>query len=129
MMLPAQVTAVPLYVMFAKLHLVGTLAPLIIPSFFGDAFSIFLLRQFLLTIPQEYVDAARVDGAGEWRILLRIVVPLAKPAIAAVGAVQLPLRVERLLRPTPVRRRELQRRGPCPSRWPTCAASTTCSGT
>ena len=85
MMLPAQVTAVPLYIMFAKLHLVGTLAPLIIPSFFGDAFSIFLLRQFLLTIPQEYVDAARVDGAGEWRILLKIVVPLAKPAIAAVA--------------------------------------------
>ncbi len=85
MMLPAQVTAVPLYIMFAKLHLVGTLAPLIIPSFFGDAFSIFLLRQFLLTIPQEYVDAARVDGAGEWRILLKIVVPLAKPAIAAIA--------------------------------------------
>jgi multiple sugar transport system permease protein len=85
MMLPAQVTAVPLYVMFAKLHLVGTLWPLIIPNFFGDAFSIFLLRQFLLTIPQEYVDAARVDGAGEWRILLRIVVPLARPAIAAVA--------------------------------------------
>jgi multiple sugar transport system permease protein len=85
MMLPAQVTAVPLYVMFAKLHLVGTLAPLIIPSFFGDAFSIFLLRQFLLTIPQEYVDAARVDGAGEWRILLKIVVPLARPAIAAIA--------------------------------------------
>ena len=85
MMLPAQVTAVPLYVMFAKLHLVGTLWPLIIPNFFGDAFSIFLLRQFLLTIPQEYVDAARVDGAGEWRILTRIVVPLARPAIAAVA--------------------------------------------
>jgi multiple sugar transport system permease protein len=85
MMLPVQVTAVPLYVMFAKLHLLGTLAPLIIPSFFGDAFSIFLLRQFLLTIPQEYVDAARSDGCGEWRILLKIVVPLAKPAIAAVG--------------------------------------------
>ncbi|MDP9219901.1 MAG: carbohydrate ABC transporter permease [Actinomycetota bacterium] len=85
MMLPAQITAVPLYIMFAKLHLVGTLAPLIIPSFFGDAFSIFLLRQFLLTIPQEYVDAARVDGAGEWRILLKIVVPLAKPAIAAIA--------------------------------------------
>jgi multiple sugar transport system permease protein len=85
MMLPAQVTAVPLYVMWAKLHLVGTLAPLIIPNFFGDAFSIFLLRQFLLTIPQEYVDAARVDGAGEWRILMKIVVPLARPAIAAVA--------------------------------------------
>jgi multiple sugar transport system permease protein len=85
MMLPAQVTAVPLYVMWAKLHLVGTLAPLIIPNFFGDAFSIFLLRQFLLTIPQEYVDAGRVDGAGEWRILLKIVVPLARPAIAAIA--------------------------------------------
>jgi multiple sugar transport system permease protein len=85
MMLPQQVTAVPLYIMFAKLHLLGTLAPLIIPSFFGDAFSIFLLRQFLLTIPQEYVDAARVDGAGEWRILRQVVVPLAKPAIAAVA--------------------------------------------
>jgi multiple sugar transport system permease protein len=85
MMLPQQVTAVPLYIMFAKLHLLGTLAPLIIPSFFGDAFSIFLLRQFMLTIPQEYVDAARVDGASEWRILRTVVVPLAKPAIAAVG--------------------------------------------
>jgi multiple sugar transport system permease protein len=85
MMLPVQVTAVPLYVMFAKLHLLGTLGPLIIPSFFGDAFTIFLLRQFLLTIPQEYVDAARCDGCSEWRILLKIVVPLAKPAIAAVS--------------------------------------------
>jgi multiple sugar transport system permease protein len=85
MMLPIQVTVVPLYVMFAKLHWVGTLAPLIVPNFFGDAFSIFLLRQFFLTIPEEYADAARVDGAGEWRILLSIVVPLAKPAIAAVG--------------------------------------------
>jgi multiple sugar transport system permease protein len=85
MMLPQQVTAVPLYVLFAKLHLVGTLAPLIVPNFFGDAFSIFLLRQFFLTIPQEYVDAARIDGAGEWRILRQIVVPLAKPAIAAVA--------------------------------------------
>ena len=65
MMLPAQVTAVPLYVMWPKLHLVGSLAPLIIPNLFGDAFSIFLLRQFFLTIPEEYADAARVDGCGE----------------------------------------------------------------
>jgi multiple sugar transport system permease protein len=85
MMLPAQVTAVPLYVMWSKLHLVGTLAPLIVPNFFGDAFSIFLLRQFFLTIPEEYSDAARVDGCGEVRILLTVVVRLAKPAIAAVG--------------------------------------------
>jgi multiple sugar transport system permease protein len=85
MMLPSQVTVVPQYVMFAKLHLVGSLAPLVVPNFFGDAFSIFLLRQFFLTIPEDYADAARVDGAGEWRILLTIIVPLAKPAIAAVG--------------------------------------------
>jgi multiple sugar transport system permease protein len=85
MMLPAQVTAVPLYVMWSKLHLVGSLAPLIVPNWFGDAFSIFLLRQFFLTIPEEYSDAARVDGCGELRILLTVVMRLAKPAIAAVG--------------------------------------------
>ena len=85
MMLPAQVTAVPLYVMWSKLHLVGSLAPLVIPNWFGDAFSIFLLRQFFLTIPEEYSDAARVDGCGELRILLTVVLRLAKPAIAAVA--------------------------------------------
>jgi multiple sugar transport system permease protein len=85
MMLPAQVTAVPLYVLWSKLHLVGTLWPVILPNWFGDAFSIFLLRQFFLTIPEEYADAARVDGCGELRILLTVVLRLAKPAIAAVA--------------------------------------------
>ena len=85
MMLPQQVTVVPLYVMFAKIHLVGSLWPLILPNFFGDAFSIFLLRQFFLTIPEEYSDAARVDGAGELRVMLSVVVRLAKPALAAVA--------------------------------------------
>ena len=85
MMLPAQVTIVPLYVLFSKLHLVGTLTPLIIPNFLGDAFSIFLLRQFFMTIPEEYADAARVDGAGELRVMLLVVARLAKPAIAAVA--------------------------------------------
>jgi multiple sugar transport system permease protein len=85
MMLPQQVTVVPLYVMFAKLHLVGTLWPLIIPNFLGDAFSIFLLRQFFLTIPEEYADAARVDGAGELRIMISVFARLAKPALAAVA--------------------------------------------
>jgi multiple sugar transport system permease protein len=85
MMLPAQVTAVPLYVMWSKLGLVGSLWPVIIPNWFGDAFSIFLLRQFFLTIPEEYADAARVDGCGELRILLTVVLRLAKPAIAAVA--------------------------------------------
>jgi multiple sugar transport system permease protein len=85
MMLPPQVTIVPVYVMWAKLHLVGSLWPLIIPNFLGDAFSIFLLRQFFLTIPEEYLDAARMDGCGELRILTSVVLRLAKPAIAAVA--------------------------------------------
>jgi multiple sugar transport system permease protein len=84
MMLPQQVTVVPLYVMWSKLHLVGTLWPVILATWLGDAFSIFLLRQFFLTIPQEYIDAARVDGCGEFRILMTVVLRLAKPAIAAV---------------------------------------------
>jgi multiple sugar transport system permease protein len=85
LMLPPQVSVVPLYVMWTKLHLVGGLTPLIAPNWLGDAFSIFLLRQFFLTIPQEYLDAARVDGCGELRILTTVVVRLAKPAIAAVA--------------------------------------------
>ena len=85
MMLPAQVTVVPLYVLFSKLHLIGSLTPLILPNWFGDAFSIFLLRQFFLTIPEEYADAARVDGCGELRIMVSVVARLARPAIAAVA--------------------------------------------
>ena len=85
LMLPPQVTVIPLYVMWSKLHLTGTLWPLILPNWFGDAFAIFLLRQFFLTIPQEYLDAARVDGCGEFRILVTVVLRLAKPALAAVA--------------------------------------------
>jgi multiple sugar transport system permease protein len=89
MMLPPQVVIVPMYLVWAKqFQLGGTLWPLIIPLAFGDAYSIFLLRQFLLTIPQEYVDAARVDGCGELRTLLRVVLPMAKPAVVAVGLFQ-----------------------------------------
>jgi multiple sugar transport system permease protein len=88
LMLPPQVTVVPLYVIFVRLHWIGSLKPLIVPMFFGDAFSIFLLRQFFLTIPEELSDAARVDGAGELQILTRVIVPLAKPAIAAVALFQ-----------------------------------------
>ena len=68
------------------------------PRFFGDAFSIFLLRQFFLTIPEELSDAARVDGASEFQIMTRVIVPLAKPAIAAVALFHVPLLLERLLR-------------------------------
>jgi multiple sugar transport system permease protein len=91
LMLPPQVSVVPIYVMWAKLgnflgfHFIGTLWPLIVPNWLGDAFSIFLLRQFFLTIPEEYFDAARVDGCGELRLLTTVVVRLAKPGIAAVA--------------------------------------------
>jgi multiple sugar transport system permease protein len=85
MLLPAQITTVPLYLWWAHFGLTGTLWPLIIPNLFGDAFSIFLLRQFMVTIPQEYLDAAKVDGAGEWGTLFRVVIPMARPGIAAAG--------------------------------------------
>jgi multiple sugar transport system permease protein len=85
MVLPPQVTQVPVYLMWAKLNLTGTLWPLILPNLLGDAFSIFLLRQFLLTIPEEYADAARIDGCSEWAVMTRIILPMAKPALAATG--------------------------------------------
>jgi multiple sugar transport system permease protein len=85
MLLPPQITTVPLYLWWAHFGLTGTLWPLILPNLLGDAFSIFLLRQFMVTIPQEYLDAAKVDGAGEWRTLLRIIIPMARPGIAAAG--------------------------------------------
>lgn len=89
MMLPPQVVIIPMYLFWAKqLDLSGTLWPLIVPMAFGDAFSIFLLRQFLTTIPDEYLDAAKVDGCGELRTLLRVVLPMAKPGIAAVALFQ-----------------------------------------
>ena len=85
LMLPFQVTVVPLYVIFVRVDWIDTLRPLIIPSFFGDAFSIFLLRQFFMSIPEELIDAARVDGGNEFQVMTRVIVPLAKPAIAAVA--------------------------------------------
>jgi len=85
MLLPPQVIAIPIYVLWAHLHLTGTLWPLILPNLFGDAFSIFLMRQFFVTIPQSYSDSARVDGASELQILLRVIVPMGKPGIAAAA--------------------------------------------
>ncbi|GAA3814886.1 carbohydrate ABC transporter permease [Sphaerisporangium flaviroseum] len=84
MMIPREITLVPKYVMFAKLGWVDSYLPLIVPEFFGVALYIFLLRQFFTTIPQELIDAARIDGASELRILWKIMLPLSKPAIAAI---------------------------------------------
>lgn len=84
MMIPGQVTLVPKFIMFSEIGLLDSYWPLVLPNFFGTALLIFLLRQFFTTIPQEVVDSARVDGAGEWQILWRIMIPLSKPAIATV---------------------------------------------
>lgn len=85
LMLPFVVTMIPIYIMFSKLGWVNTLLPLIVPAFFGEAFFIFLLRQFFRTIPVELEDAARIDGAGRIRILFQIMVPLARPSIVVVA--------------------------------------------
>jgi multiple sugar transport system permease protein len=85
LMLPEQVTLLPVFLMFRKVGWTGTMLPLIVPPFFGNAFAIFLLRQFFLTIPQELSDAARIDGCSEAGILRRIILPLAVPAVATVA--------------------------------------------
>lgn len=84
MMIPYQVTMVPLYIVFSKIKWVGTYLPLIVPYFTGSAFSIFMLRQFFRTIPQELTDAAKIDGCSELGIMWRIIFPLSRPAIAMV---------------------------------------------
>ncbi len=86
MMLPGQVTMIPLYVIFSKLKWVDTFWPLTFPAFFGDAFFIFLVRQFFMSIPKELSDAARLDGCSHYGIYWRVVMPLARPALATMIA-------------------------------------------
>jgi multiple sugar transport system permease protein len=85
MMLPTQVTLIPLYVIYAKLGWINTYLPLLVPTFLGSPFFIFLLRQFFLGMPKELIDAARLDGASELRILATIVAPLSAPALITVA--------------------------------------------
>jgi len=86
MMLPAQVTMIPVFVLYKQFGWLNTFKPLIVPAFFGGgAFNIFLLRQFFLTIPKELFEAARLDGCSEFKIYWKIVLPLAKPALATVA--------------------------------------------
>lgn len=84
MMIPGQVTMIPVFILFSKMHWVDTFLPLVVPSFFGNAFFIFLLRQFFMTIPEELLEAARLDGANEWRVFWQIMLPLSKPALITV---------------------------------------------
>ncbi|HEY63679.1 MAG TPA: carbohydrate ABC transporter permease [Caldilineae bacterium] len=88
MMIPFQVRMIPLYIIFRHLGWINSYKALVIPTFFGEAYFIFMLRQFFMTIPGELSDAARVDGCSELGILLRIIMPLAKPALAVVGLFQ-----------------------------------------
>jgi multiple sugar transport system permease protein len=85
LLIPIWTTLIPVYVVFARMHWVGTFLPLIVPNIFGSAFSIFLLRQFFLRQPQELVDAARIDGATHLGVFARIILPLSKPALAVVA--------------------------------------------
>ena len=88
MMIPGQVTMIPLYVLFNKVGFVNSYVPLIIQSFFGVPFYIFLIRQFFMGIPDSLLDSAKIDGASELRKYVQIVMPLAKPAILSVGLFQ-----------------------------------------
>jgi ABC-type glycerol-3-phosphate transport system permease component len=85
MMMPWQVTMVPLFIIYKNLHWTNSYLPLVFPSLFGGAYFIFLLRQFMLTIPEELSDAARIDGANEIGILFQIILPLMTPALTVVA--------------------------------------------
>ncbi|MHB0878553.1 MAG: carbohydrate ABC transporter permease [Anaerolineae bacterium] len=85
MMVPFEVTMVPVFVFWSKLELTNSFVPLMLPAWFGAPFYIFLLRQFFMSIPYELDDAARIDGCGNWGIFWRIILPLSKPALAAVA--------------------------------------------
>ena len=84
MMLPDAVTMMPRFLIFRQLHWIDTLLPLWVPSFFASAFSVFLMRQFFMGIPQELEDAATIDGCGPFTMWWRVMMPLVKPALAAV---------------------------------------------
>lgn len=83
--LPSQVTLIPTYAFFAKIGWTGTQLPLIVPHFFANAYNVFLLRQFFMTLPRELDEAALIDGAGPLRVLVSIIIPQAWPAIISVG--------------------------------------------
>ncbi|GAB6928667.1 carbohydrate ABC transporter permease [Paenibacillus sp. JCM 10914] len=83
-MIPGQVTFIPVYLMMADWGLVKTLLPQIIP-FISNAFGIFLLRQYFMQIPEEIIEAARLDNANEFKIMWRIMIPMSKPALATIG--------------------------------------------
>jgi ABC-type glycerol-3-phosphate transport system permease component len=100
MMLPAEVTIIPQYLGFRELDMLDSFYPLIVPSWLGGgAFYIFLLRQFFMTIPRDLDDAARIDGANGFQIFWRVLLPLAKPALATVAVISFIATWDEFLRP------------------------------
>jgi ABC-type glycerol-3-phosphate transport system permease component len=87
LMMPVYVTIIPLFTMFRAVGWINTFKPLIVPTYFGSAFAIFLLRQFIMTIPTEFDESALIDGASRWTILTRILLPNCQPALATVAIV------------------------------------------
>jgi len=85
MMMPVYVTIIPLFTLYMRIGWVDTLKPLIVPSYFGSAFAIFLLRQFIMSIPFELDESALIDGASRFTILTRIILPNCKPALATLA--------------------------------------------
>ncbi len=85
LMIPGQVTMIPLYLIFTSFKWINTFLPLIVPSFFGSAFYVFMVRQFFLTLPPELMEAATIDGSGQLRTFWSIAVPLVKPAVVTVA--------------------------------------------
>ncbi|MCB0111474.1 MAG: carbohydrate ABC transporter permease, partial [Caldilineaceae bacterium] len=88
LILPGFVTFIPLYLIFKQLNWINSYLPLVVPTFLANPFFVFLLRQFFMALPEELSDAARVDGASEFRIFSQIVLPLARPALATVALFQ-----------------------------------------
>jgi multiple sugar transport system permease protein len=84
-MIPGIVTFIPVFIIFKELGWLGSYKPLIVPAFFGNAFFIFMMRQFFNAMPKELADAARVDGAGEFMIFWRIMLPLVRPALIVMA--------------------------------------------
>ncbi|SFB59505.1 carbohydrate ABC transporter membrane protein 2, CUT1 family (TC 3.A.1.1.-) [Cohnella sp. OV330] len=85
MLLPYQVTMIPVYLIFQKLHLTGSIWPLVIPTFTAAPLYIFLLRQFFMGLPTSLIHAAKIDGANDYRIYWSVVLPLTRPALASVA--------------------------------------------
>lgn len=88
MLLPWHITMIPRFVLISELGLYNSLWSIVLPTFLGDAFFIFLLRQFFMTIPEPLLDAGRMDGLSQWGLFWQIVIPLSKPALATVALFQ-----------------------------------------